>query len=152
MEHQENAKKTDLFAAKTYGGLEAWSAFMLPHPKFGRVPGKKFLQSELGLTSIEVSLNAIAPGSAVPFLHAHHQNEELYLFLSGKGQMLLDDEVIEVSAGTAVRVAPPVMRSCRNTGTEPLTCVCIQAKAGSLVQSTAEDGFMSSVLPVWPDA
>lgn len=152
MQSNEASENTEKFQVRSYGGLGAWADFVLPHPKFGLVPGKQFLRSELGLTGIELSLNSLAPGKAIPFLHGHRQNEELYLFLSGHGQMLLDDQVIEVAAGTAVRVAPPVLRSWRNTGSEALTCICIQAKQGSLSQATAADGFMSDAAPVWPSA
>ncbi len=137
------------YAAATYGGLSAWAGLSTTHPKLGRVPGKHFLRSELGLTGMEVSVNSLAPGGAVPFSHRHKQNEELYLFLSGAGQMMLDGEVIEVRAGTAVRVAPAVVRCWRNTGEEPLTCTVIQAKAGSLTQATAEDGIVAGA-PEWP--
>jgi uncharacterized cupin superfamily protein len=152
METTHGVVNTERFSVNNYGGLEAWASFLLPHPKFGQIPGKQFLRSELGLTSIEISLNSLAPGKAIPFLHGHRQNEELYLFLTGKGQMLLDDQVVEVSAGSAVRVAPPVLRAWRNTGTEPLTCVVIQAKEGSLAQMTAADGFIGESAPVWPSA
>jgi mannose-6-phosphate isomerase-like protein (cupin superfamily) len=138
------------YAIGSYGDLKTWTAFITPHPKFGSIPGKQFLRSELGLTSMEVSLNSLPPGGAIPFSHGHKQNEELYLFLSGAGQMLLDQEVIEVRAGTAVRVAPPVLRCWRNTGTDPLTCAVIQAKAGSLTQATATDGIVADGAPAWP--
>jgi len=152
MQDDEAIENADKFQALSYGGLDAWAHLVTQHPKFGLVPGKQFLRSELGLTGIELSLNSLEPGKAIPFLHGHHQNEELYLFLSGRGQMLLDDQVIEVEAGTAVRVAPPVLRAWRNTGSEALTCICIQAKQGSLVQATAADGFISDAAPVWPAA
>jgi uncharacterized cupin superfamily protein len=150
MESAQKLSSSAGFSVMEYGGLEDWSAFQLPHPRFGVVPGKHFLRSELGLTGIEISLNSIAPGKGVPFLHGHRQNEELYLFLSGEGQMLLDGEVVKVKAGTAVRVAPPVLRSWRNTGAEQLTCVVIQAREGTLQQATATDGFISEAAPSWP--
>lgn len=150
MQESKACETAEKFQVKHYGGLEAWSDFVLPHPKFGDVPGKQFLRSELGLTGIELSLNSLAPGKAIPFLHGHRENEELYLFLSGRGQMILDDQVVEVEAGTAVRVAPPVLRSWRNTGSEALTCICIQAKQGSLAQATIKDGFLCDTPPAWP--
>jgi glyoxylate utilization-related uncharacterized protein len=140
------------FQVNNYGSPSAWDRLETPHPKFGTIPGKRFLGDEMGLTGMEASLNSLAPGKAIPFLHGHHQNEELYLFLSGKGQMLLDEQVVEVGAGTAIRVAPKVLRSWRNTGTEPLTCVVVQAKDGSLLQATAADGFIGKDPPAWPAA
>lgn len=138
------------YSVSAYGDQSAWNQLSTPHVKFGAIPGKHFLRDELDLTSMEVSLNSLPPGQGIPFLHGHKQNEELYLFLSGSGQMLLDDAVIEVGAGTAVRVAPPVLRCWRNTGSVALTCVVIQAKAGSLVQATAGDGVLAETGPGWP--
>ena len=89
------------------------------------MPGKGFLGQRLGLTGMEVSLNAMAPGQSVPFSHAHKQNEELYLFLSGSGEMLLDNEVVKVGAGSAARISPAVVRCWRNTGDVPLTCIVV---------------------------
>lgn len=152
MESTHNSEVSNTYQVVNYGEVAEWSSFVLAHPKLGTVPGKHFLAAELGLTGIEVSLNSLAPGMAIPFLHGHRQNEELYLFLNGRGQMILDNQVVQVSAGTAVRVAPPVLRSWRNTGSEPLTCVIIQAKQGSLVQATAKDGFISDAAPAWPSA
>lgn len=152
MQTEQSSVKSNNYQVKQYGDLQAWAALSMMHPKLGKVPGKQFLRSELGLTSLEVSLNSIGPGKGVPFLHAHRQNEELYLFLSGKGQMLLDGEVVEIRAGSAVRVSPPVMRSWRNTGDEPLVCICIQAREGTLAQVTEKDGFLSEAAPAWPSA
>lgn len=150
METVKNAVNGDSFLVKHYGSPQAWASFSLSHPRLGTIPGKQFLRSELGLTAMEVSLNSLAPGQGVPFLHGHRQNEELYLFLSGNGQMLLDDQVIEVGAGSAVRIAPKVLRSWRNVGAEQLVCIVIQAKEGSLLQATAADGFVSDTPPAWP--
>lgn len=52
------------------------------------------LHDELGLTGCEVSVNQLPAGAAVPFVHAHQQNEELYGILSGAGEIWLDGEVI----------------------------------------------------------
>ena len=51
------------------------------------------LHDELGLTGCEVSVNDLPAGAAVPFVHAHRQNEELYGILSGAGEIWLDGEV-----------------------------------------------------------
>ena len=51
------------------------------------------LHDQLGLTGCEVSVNQLPAGAAVPFVHAHQQNEELYGILSGAGEIWLDGEV-----------------------------------------------------------
>jgi mannose-6-phosphate isomerase-like protein (cupin superfamily) len=43
--------------------------------------------------------------------HRHDRAEEVYVVLAGSGRVKLDDEVLEIAAGDAVRVAPPVTRS-----------------------------------------
>ena len=61
------------------------------------------LHDELGLTGCEVSVNQLPAGAAVPFVHAHQQNEELYGILSGAGEIWLDGEVIALRAGDWLR-------------------------------------------------
>jgi mannose-6-phosphate isomerase-like protein (cupin superfamily) len=150
MQTTDTAQHSPLFQAHTYGSLDDWAGLMMTHPRMGKIPGKQFLGSTLGLSSMEVSLNSLAPGGAIPFLHGHRENEELYLFLAGEGQMALDGHIVELRAGSAVRVAPPVLRSWRNTGSTPLIAVIIQAKNGSLSQATAKDGFLADAPPAWP--
>ena len=69
------------------------------------------LHDELGLTGCEVSVNDLPAGAAVPFVHAHRQNEELYGILSGAGEIWLDGEVIALRAGDWLRVAPAARHS-----------------------------------------
>ena len=53
------------------------------------------LHDKLGLTGAEVSVNRLPAGAAVPFVHAHKQNEELYGVLEGRGELWIDGEVVE---------------------------------------------------------
>jgi mannose-6-phosphate isomerase-like protein (cupin superfamily) len=50
--------------------------------------------------------------------HSHETQEEVYFVISGTLQFKLGDEVIDVEAGNAVRVAPEVVRSVWNEGPE----------------------------------
>ncbi|MGZ3237982.1 MAG: cupin domain-containing protein [Burkholderiaceae bacterium] len=114
-------------------------------------PGKLFLQKVLGLTSMEVSLNNLPAGKAMPFSHRHHDHEELYIFVSGKGQFQIDGQMIEVREGTVIRIAPEGSRIWRNHSTEDLCYVVIQATANSLRVNGVEDGEMMREDVVWPD-
>lgn len=102
--------------------------------------GKAFLKDLTGATAMEFSVGSLATGEALPFKHKHKQNEEVYVFLSGRGVMTLDGEDFPVASGSVVRVAPSVVRTHRNTGDAPLVFLCFQAKAGSLEQATLDDG------------
>ena len=94
--------------------------------------GKAFLHNLLELSSCEISLNAMPMGAKLPFSHKHKQNEEIYIFLKGNGTMTLDNEVIEVSEGSCVKVLPEAARTME--AKTDLVYICVQAKLGSLEQ------------------
>jgi mannose-6-phosphate isomerase-like protein (cupin superfamily) len=50
--------------------------------------------------------------------HRHRTQEEIYFVISGTLQFKLDDEIVDVPAGSALRVAPAVTRSVWNDGPE----------------------------------
>lgn len=101
--------------------------------------GRIELHDKLSLTGAEVSINDLPAGAGVPFVHSHKQNEEIYLILSGKGQIVLDDETVALTAGDCLRVAPAAKRQISAAANEGLRFVCIQAKENSLEQFTAAD-------------
>lgn len=131
-----------VFSSADLGAPATWSEFVMSHPRLGTVPGKVFLGKLLGLTGMEVSFGSLPPGASIPFLHAHKQNEELYVVVSGTGEMQVDGKVIPLRPGSAVRIAPAGMRCWRATGTEPMAYLVVQAKAGSLEQATGSDGIV----------
>lgn len=137
------------YRSADFGSPAQWSEYVQDHPRRGRVPGKVFLGQVLGLTGMEVSFGSLVPGASVPFLHAHKQNEELYVVLSGTGEMQVDGERIPLGAGSAVRVDPAGERCWRATGAEPMAYLVIQAKAGSLEQATSTDGIVPDKPVVW---
>ena len=96
--------------------------------------GKVFLHDGLGLTSAEISVSVMPSGAVSPFNHVHHENEEIYMFLSGNGTFTVDDETIEIKPGTAIRVGTGAKRAMANTGATEMQYICIQAKENSLHQ------------------
>jgi quercetin dioxygenase-like cupin family protein len=50
--------------------------------------------------------------------HFHRTQEEIYLVIRGTLEFKLGDEVVEAKAGTAIRVAPEVVRSVWNAEPE----------------------------------
>ena len=63
--------------------------------------------------------------------HYHEELEELYVVTAGTLTMRFGDDVHEVAAGTAVRVAPRTPRSHRNKGDEPVELWAISRKLGN---------------------
>lgn len=129
------------FSFAEFGALGDIDQHFFEHSKLAnKMAGKKFLKGELGLTGMEVSINKFGCGESMPFAHRHRENEELYLFLRGKGEFCVDGEWFDVQEGSAVRVAPGGVRTWRSSGAEELIFVVIQAKAGSLEGGAIEDG------------
>lgn len=140
------------FTVANIGRWEELDNYTFTHPNLpGGFPRKLFLKKQLELTGMEVSLNKMLPGEGVPFYHAHKSNEELYIFLKGKGQFQVDGEVIDVKEGTVIRVTPPGIRAWRNNSSEELYFIVIQARSDSFSGSNISDG-KGAVAPVnWPE-
>jgi mannose-6-phosphate isomerase-like protein (cupin superfamily) len=60
--------------------------------------------------------------------HRHKTQEEVYFVAAGTLLFKLDDEVIEVPAGTVVRVGPEVARSVWNEGPEDAVLIMVSKK------------------------
>jgi mannose-6-phosphate isomerase-like protein (cupin superfamily) len=53
----------------------------------------------------------LRPGKRSPFVHRHKRGEEIYVIIRGTGRVKLDDEILDVRALDAVRVAPQTARA-----------------------------------------
>jgi mannose-6-phosphate isomerase-like protein (cupin superfamily) len=130
------------FTVSHVGNWSELDQYAFKHPNLPHAfPGKLFLKKELKLTGMEVSLNKFPPGASMPFYHKHQEHEELYIFIKGRGQFQIDDEVIDVGEGTVIRVAPDGIRTWRNNSSEDIYYIVIQAKAGSLLGEEISDGI-----------
>ena len=128
------------YAAINLGKLADVKDYVLELGPDVKIPGKVFGGQALGSTGAEFSLQVFAPGQETGFLHTHKKHEELYFFLSGKGEFQVDGKVIPVEEGSVVRVAPDGKRSVRNNGAEPLVMLCVQYLAGTFTADDAADG------------
>lgn len=79
----------------------------------GSWTGKQFIEGDLGVENVGISVNATDPGDESPFWHSHALLEEIYVVLDGEGELAVGDDVVPLSAGTVVRVAPDSMRALR---------------------------------------
>ncbi len=69
------------------GALKEWAGVETKRPDGSTAFGKRFLKDIVGSTGCEISLNALAAGKTLPYFHAHKENEEVYIFLGGAGEM-----------------------------------------------------------------
>jgi len=133
------------------GSLTDWVKNTVDIPGLGKVPGKLFLKDVMGFTSCEISINAMPPGQGMPFHHKHAENEEIYIFIHGSGQMQIDGVTLPVREGSVVRLSPEGVRTWRNNGSETLVYVVMQMRDKSLRQYGLTDGFVVPDKPViWP--
>ena len=85
----------------------------------GQYPGTmRFLTDPLGAEQVAVTHRDMPPGSGGKggYGHRHKTQEEIYYVIAGRLQFKLDDEIIDVDGGSAVRVSPEVVRSVWNEG------------------------------------
>jgi mannose-6-phosphate isomerase-like protein (cupin superfamily) len=84
----------------------------------------RFARTALGSPELGVSRFTYEPGARMPWGHRHHAQEEVYVVVSGSGRAKLDDEIIELEAWDALRVAPAVIRSFE-AGPDGMDVICI---------------------------
>ena len=78
---------------------------------FGETGEARFARTDLGASATGLSLHKLRPGARQSFGHSHHRDEELYVILAGGGRIAIDDEVRDVKARDAIRVAPGSVRA-----------------------------------------
>ena len=110
------------------GALDQWRDFYGGFRPTSSRDGRRVVDHELKMQFIGMTANALEPGEEAGYWHAHAQIEELYVFLEGAGQMGLDHEVVDVAAGSVVRVGQGVWRTWRAAPDGPgVKWVCIRA-------------------------
>ena len=113
----------------------------------GKYPGvMRMLSDPLETEQIAITHRHMTPGSGGKggYGHRHKTQEEVYFVVSGKLEFKLDDEVIELEGGSAVRVAPEVVRSVWNEGPEDAQLIIVSTR----IDNPREDAEM--VEDFWP--
>ncbi len=84
---------------------------MAPKFGFGESGEARFARGDLGSEGVAISLQRLRAGVRQAFGHTHHHDEEIYVILRGSGRVAVDDEVREVRALDAIRIAPGSVRA-----------------------------------------
>ena len=115
----------------------------------GDYPGEMRMSaaSDLGTEQVGFTWRRMPPltGGKGSYGHRHRTQEEVYFVASGKLQFKLEDEVIDVSEGTVVRVSPEVARSVWNAGPGDAILIVV-SKRSEDPRADAE-----TVEDFWPD-
>ncbi len=77
----------------------------------GDVQENRFAHYDLDADQTGLSHQRLRAGKRQGFGHKHENAEEVYVVLSGSGRVKLDDEIVEIDALDALRVAPGVTRA-----------------------------------------
>ena len=104
--------------------------------------GREELHDKISLTGAEVSFNHLPAGSNVPFVHAHQQNEEIYIICDGEGYAMIDAEKVSLCKGDCLRISPKARRQFFADEKNSISYICIQVKENSLTQFTMTDGIV----------
>lgn len=139
MKQIERIAQAKNFKAVDMGKLSDLGKYVLELSPEVKIPGKVFGGAAVGATGGDFSLQEFPAGAETGFLHTHKQHEELYFFLSGKGEFQVDGQVFPVGEGSVVRVSPQGKRSVRNNGTDPLVMLCVQYRGDTFTAEDAAD-------------
>ena len=76
-----------------------------------------------------VFMHEVLPGGAVG-KHQHERQEEILIGLSGHGEVVLDNEILEILPETVIQMLPKTRRSIRVIGDKPLFYMVIVNTCG----------------------
>lgn len=74
----------------------------------------------------------VLPGETVRPAHSHPHSEELIYILAGQGKVMIEGEVGDVRAGSAVLFEEGKVHMLKNSGSEEMKVACFFAPATSL--------------------
>lgn len=106
----------------TIGDVEPWES--------GGDATARGLSAILGAEHVAVNHYAVDPGDRVSGLHAHGDQEELFVVLEGTATVETLEGDVEVAAGEAIRFAPGEYQSVTNDTTRELEVLAIGAPSG----------------------
>jgi mannose-6-phosphate isomerase-like protein (cupin superfamily) len=150
MKKVETIAENKNYTAVSIGSLDKLMEYSYLHPRTKKeTVGKVFVQDETKATGTEISFQIIPPKSELPYFHIHYQNEETYIILKGSGDFQIDGDCFPISEGSVIRIAPAGARGMRNSSDEPMICMVVQSKEGSLEQRTFVDGEIIVWKPKW---
>jgi mannose-6-phosphate isomerase-like protein (cupin superfamily) len=84
---------------------------MAPRFGFEAVQEARFANNDLEAEATGLAFHRVKPGCRQAFAHRHKEAEEIYVVLTGRGRIKLDDDIRDVSPLDAIRIAPQVARA-----------------------------------------
>lgn len=104
--------------------FEPEDTFTKAHFDFDQLPYLSNPWRKLNLHSVSLGLIKLPPSEGYTFTHHHVKQEEIYIVVEGKGQILLNGELINIERGDIVRVSPPTKRALKASSKTSLFVIC----------------------------
>ncbi|HSI80262.1 MAG TPA: cupin domain-containing protein [Solirubrobacterales bacterium] len=91
---------------------------------YGHIGEARFANDDLATEQTGISYHRLRPDARQAFGHRHDEAEEVYLVVSGAGQVKLDEEIVDVAALDAIRISPGVVHAVK-AGPEGLDLLAV---------------------------
>jgi mannose-6-phosphate isomerase-like protein (cupin superfamily) len=104
------------------------------HFDFANLPWLTSPRRQLELQAVAIGLINLPPNEGYTFTHRHRKQEEVYIAIEGSGIIQVDDKLLEVERGDAVRVSPQARRALK-AGEKGLLVIC----AGGVAEGYPEN-------------
>ena len=89
-------------------------------------------EDSLPAKNLSVCVIRVMPGETVRPAHSHPLSEELIYIIAGSGKVMIENEVGEVRAGSAILFEQGKVHMLKNTGSIEMKVICFFAPATSL--------------------
>ena len=120
-------------------GYTTCSVYAVPDIFGGQYPGAmRFMAGPLQTEQIAFTHRLMPPGSGGKgsYGHRHRTQEEVYYVVSGRLEFKVGDDVVEVGAGEAVRVAADAWRSVWNEGPDDAELLIVSIRSEDPTRET----------------
>ncbi len=99
------------------------------HFDFTNLPWLTSPRRQLELKGVAIGLINLPPDEGYTFTHRHRKQEEVYIVIEGNGIMQIDNELLNIERGDAIRVSPEARRALK-ADAKGLLVIC----AGGVVE------------------
>jgi uncharacterized cupin superfamily protein len=86
-------------------------------------------EDSLGAKKLSVCVIRVLPGETVRPAHSHPNSEELIYIITGSGKVMIENEVGEVRAGSAILFEQGKIHMLKNSGDIEMKVICFFAPA-----------------------
>ncbi|WP_322659906.1 cupin domain-containing protein [Dendronalium sp. ChiSLP03b] len=101
------------------------NVFTKLHFDFDNLPQLSSPRQQLNLHAVGIGLIQLPDDEGYTFTHSHAEQEEVYIVVSGQGEILIDGELVQIERGDLVRVSPQARRALKAAKQTALFVICV---------------------------